>query len=154
MTRVQNVALIFAIVCGALGLATSTGCPVLPESGGDPVAPLHGLVILVGSLAGVIVTYRTRRIDEERWRAVADPVLTKGEREYAHGEAEREKKTAGIVFVMGPLTLGFWMAYHFGQEEAITAADFLTVTPLAGFGVGLAVGSWLNRGRGLGPDTG
>ena len=151
MTRLQNVALVFAIVCGTLGLVTSTGCPVLPESDEDLAVPLHGLVILVGALAGVIVTFRTRQIDNDRWRAVEDPDLTKGEREYAHGEAESKKKTAGIIFVMAPLTLGFWMAYHFGQEEAITAADFLTVTPLAGFGIGLAVGWWLNRGRGKGP---
>lgn len=150
MRKVQSGALIFAVVCGALGLLTSTGCPVLPP--GDPraVALLHPLVIVMGALAGFLLPFRTRAVDEERWRVVEDAALTSGEREYAHQEAEREKKTAGIVFLMAPLTLGFWLAYHF-RQETITAADFLTVTPLLGFAMGWPAGWWASGRKRAGP---
>lgn len=150
MRRIQTGALVFAVVCGGLGLMTSTGCPVLPSADPGIVALLHPLVIAMGALAGFLLPFRQRAVDAERWRVVEDPALTSGEREYAHQEAEREKKTAGIVFLMAPLTLGFWLAYHF-RQETITAADFLTVTPLVGFAVGWPAGWWASRRKRTGP---
>ncbi|MEE2777895.1 MAG: hypothetical protein VYE73_14160 [Acidobacteriota bacterium] len=145
MAKLQSVAFGVAVVCAVLGLFTSTGCPVLPEGDTVLVVPLHLLVILVGAAAGLAIPFRARRIDEERWRLVQDPDLTSGERQYAHKEADGQKKSVGIVFVMAPLTLGFWMASHFRNPATITAADFLTVTPLAGFAAGLGLGWWLTK---------
>ena len=150
MKRVQSACLLLAVVFGALGLATSTGCPVLPEGSPDLVAPLHGAMLLVGAVFGALLPRRLRGIDEERWRIVEDPDLTSGEREYAHKEADREKKGAGIAFVLAPLALAFWMAYHFREEGAVTSADFLTVTPLVGFAVGFGI-AWWRGGGGVKP---
>ena len=145
MKWAQNVALLVAIGCGVLGLLTATGCPVLPA--GDPgAAPwLHLLVILVGAVAGLSFSTRAREIDGERWRVVEDATITSGEREYAHREAEREKKSAGVVFLMAPLTLGFWLAAHF-FERRVAATDVLSLTPLVGFLIGLGVAKAARRG--------
>jgi peptidoglycan/LPS O-acetylase OafA/YrhL len=153
--RLQSLAAVVAVVCGVLGLMTSTGCPVLPEGDPSAVAPLHLAMLLIGALAGVCTLLRTREVDRERWRAVEDSALTSGEREWAHKEADQSKKSAGIAFLMAPLTLGFWMAYHFGVEGQVTAASFLTLTPLVGFGLGLgAAALWQQRSGGAirGPD--
>jgi hypothetical protein len=141
----QNVALLVAIGCGGAGLLTATGCPVLGP--GDPgVAPwLHLLVIVVGAAAGFCFSFRAREIDAERWRVVDDSTITKGEREYAHKEAEREKKSAGVVFLMAPLTLGFWLAAHF-FERRVVATDLLSLSPLLGFLLGLGGAKVARRG--------
>jgi hypothetical protein len=145
MKWAQNVALIVAIGCGVLGLTTATGCTVLPE--GDPgAAPwLHLGVIAAGAIAGLCFSFRARGIDAERWRVVEDATITSGEREYAHREAEREKKSAGVVFLMAPLTLGFWLAAHF-FERRVAATDVLSLTPLVGFLIGLGVAKAAGRG--------
>ena len=148
MRRVQSVAVVFAFVCGALALVTSTGCPVLPEGDPGSVGLLHSLVGAVGGICGFFLPFRAREIDQERWRIVEDTTLTSGEREYAHKEADSERKTAGTIFLVAPLTLGLWLAYQFRQEDAIVATDFLAVTPLVGFAVGWLVGwAWLGRSR-------
>jgi hypothetical protein len=147
--RAQQVALLAAVVCGVAGLATATGCPVLERGEQGAGAWLHPLVILAGAVSGLCFSLRARAVDAERWRVVDDSTLTSGEREYAHREAEREKKAAGITFLMAPLTLGFWLASHF-RGERIGAADFLSLTPLVGFLLGMGAGRLLQRG-GAGP---
>jgi hypothetical protein len=146
MQRIQSLALLVAIVCGALGLLTATGCPVLPPGDPGAAAWLHPLMILVGSISGFCFSIRARQIDAERWRVVDDSTITKGEREYAHREAEREKKSSGIVFLMAPLTLGFWLASHL-RGERLTAAELLSMTPLLGFLIGMGAAKIAWRGK-------
>ena len=59
---------------------------------------------------------RAREIDRERWEVVDDPLLTSGEREYAHKEAERERRWAGTVFLTAPVALAYWTAYQVTPE--------------------------------------
>ena len=146
MKWAQNAALVVAIVCGALGLATATGCPVLPPGDPGAVAWLHPLVIGVAAVAGLCFSLRAREIDAERWRVVDDSTITKGEREYAHKEAEREKKAAGVVFLMAPLTLGFWLASHW-RGERVGAAELLSLVPLFGFLLGMGAARVALRGK-------
>ena len=145
MKLLQNVALFTAVVCGAVGVSTATGCPVLPPGGPGAAAWLHPLLIAVAAVSGLCFSLRAREIDGERWRIVEDSTITKGEREYAHREAEREKKVAGVVFLMAPLTLGFWLASHL-RAERLTAAELLSLTPLLGFVLGMGLARLLARG--------
>jgi hypothetical protein len=146
MKRAQSLALITAIGCGVIGLMTATGCPVLAPGDPGAAAWLHPLVMVVGAVAGFCFSLRARQIDAERWRVVDDSTITRGEREYAHREAEREKKSAGIVFLMAPLTFGFWLASHL-RGERVSAADLLSVTPLLGFLLGMGVARLALRGK-------
>lgn len=142
----QNAAFVVALCCGALGLMTATGCPVLPA--GEPGAAtwLHPVMVVVGAVSGFCFSLRAREIDAERWRVVDDAALTTGEREYAHKEAEREKKTAGVVFLMAPLTLGYWLGSHL-RGERVGAADLLSLTPLLGFLLGMGAAKIALRGK-------
>ena len=145
MKRIQNVALVAAFAWGALGIATATGCPVLPPGDSGAAVWLHPLLIALAAVSGLCFSLRAREIDGERWRIVDDSTITRGEREYAHREAERERKVAGVVFLMAPLTLGFWLASHL-RGERLTAAELLSLTPLVGFLLGMGVARLLVRG--------
>ncbi|HVR28585.1 MAG TPA: hypothetical protein VMS86_03540 [Thermoanaerobaculia bacterium] len=146
MKWTQNVAVVVAVVCGVLGFTTATGCRVLPPGDPGAAAWLHPLVLLAGAGSGLLFSLRAREIETERWRVVDDSTITKGEREYAHREAEREKKAAGVAFLMAPLALGFWLASHL-RGERLTAAELLSLTPLLGFLLGMGAARLALRGR-------
>ena len=142
--RLQRIAVYVAVVGFLLGLAASTGCAVVPKGPPSLAWFLHPLVILVGAAGGYLTLLRKLQIDANRWQVVQDQQLTTGEREYAHREAERDIRLAGTAFLLGAVGLGFWMAYQFKLEEILTAADFLVVTPLFGFLIGLLLGMRLH----------
>lgn len=138
--RWQRIAVWVAGVSVLLGLGASTGCVVVPKGPPSFAWLLHPLVMLLGALGGYATMLRKREIDERRWEIVQDDQLTSGERQYAHREAEREIRIAGTVFLLAAVGFGYWMAYQFNVEEAVTVADFLIVTPLFGFLAGLLFG--------------
>lgn len=142
LERLQKFVFRFAVAFALLGLATSVGCTVVPKGPPQAAWLLHPVLLLLAAAGGWATLLRNREIDRRRWEIVEDPTLTSGEREYAHREAERERRVAATAFLLGPLTLGYWMAYQFNVEERITAADFLVVPPLAGYVLGLLVGRW------------
>lgn len=133
----QRIAVWVAGTSIVLGLGASTGCVVVPKGPPSFAWLLHPVVMLLGALGGYGTVLRKREIDERRWEIVQDEQLTSGERQYAHREAEREIRMAGTVFLLAAVGFGYWMAYQFNVEEAISVADFLIVTPLFGFLVGL-----------------
>lgn len=137
---VQRLSIAVAIVCGALGLATSAGCSTLPEPPLGLAWALHPFLFLLGGLAGLFTSLRHREVEEQRRQAVEDPLATRGEQDYAHREAESQRRFAGTAFLLAPLGFAYWMAYAFEVRGRVTAADFFLVTTVLGFLPGLLLG--------------
>lgn len=144
MSRLQGLerlSLAVAIVCGLLTLISAGGCPTFQVREPGWAWPLHLLLLAISAGAGVATMRRGVEIDRKRWEIVEDPRITSGEREYAHKEAERQRRWTGTVFALGPLLLGYWVAYQFRSSEVnVLLTDLLGVTPLAGFLAGLIYG--------------
>ena len=140
LQRWERICLTVAGVACLLVFLTAGGCSPLPL--GPPAAALwlHPLLLGLGLAAGFAAVLRFREVDARRWEIVADPLLTKGEREWAHKEAENQRRFASSAYLSAPLGLSFWLAYQFqGRFKLpdISPADVLMLTPLAGFFVGL-----------------
>lgn len=155
LERLEKASLTAAIVCGLFGLASSGGCRVVPEADPGWAWLGHAVLLLLGAGAGVATILRGVEIDRRRWEILADPLLTKGERDYAHKEAERQRRLAGTFFLLAPLFLGYWMSYQVhGGEGGRLVANLLGVTPLLSFFVGLLVGKRFEpRADGAVPDS-
>jgi hypothetical protein len=138
--RIQKACLPAAGLFLLLWLCTAAGCQPLPE--GDPGWAWWLLLpLLVAGVAGGLATARrSLEIDRQRWEIVEDPLLTSGEREWAHKEAERQIRWAGTVFLLAPLTLGVWLADHFSGDSTPFSAILLALSPLLGFFLGLLSG--------------
>lgn len=144
MSRLQGlerVSLGVAVVCGLLTLASAAGCPTFEVEEPAWAWPLHALLLAVGAGAGVATMLRGVEIDRKRWEIVEDPLLTSGERQYAHKEAERQRRAAGTLLLLGPVVLGYWLAYQFRSAQVhVLLTDLLGVTPLFAFLAGLVYG--------------
>jgi len=148
LTLVQRISLWVTVAAFLLGLLASIGIFLLPA--GDPATavPLHPILGLLGAAGGVATAVRGRQIDQQRWEILEDPLLTDGERETAHREAERERRVAGTLFLLAPVALGYWAAYQLAGEEGGTLTTYLLgVSPMLGFVLGL-----LAANRVLGPE--
>jgi hypothetical protein len=91
----------------------------------------------------LVAVSRHRQIDQRRWEILADSALTKGERDYAHREAERQRRVAATAFGAAPVGLGYWMAYQ--MEAAGFTVFLLPASPLLGFALGFVLpqlGKW------------
>jgi hypothetical protein len=135
LERFQKVALWVAVVCGTLGFLTSTGCQMLPDAPRQALWILHPFLFALGAVFGVAAHWRSEEIDRERWKVVEDPLLTSGERDWAHKHAERRRRGAGTAFLAAPLTLGYWLAHQI--EGRGVAADLLAATAVLGAVAGL-----------------
>jgi len=136
LERAQRVSFWVAVVSATLGFLTSAGCRMLPEISSSWVGLLHGLLFVLGAVAGFLAVGRGRDIDRERWRVAEDPTLTSGERDYAHKYAERERRVAVTSFLAAPLMLGYWLAYQVVGEGQDLAPQLLPATALLGSVVG------------------
>ncbi|MCB1058480.1 MAG: hypothetical protein KDD11_23500 [Acidobacteria bacterium] len=141
-------ALVLAVVAAALGLLTSAGFHVVPPGPPDAAWVVHVGLFLLSLVAGGFGALRHREIEQQRWAVAHDRDATKGEREYAHREAASQRRYSWTVFLLAPLAVGYWMAYVFETPDAITLSDFVLVTPVAGFFLGLYVGGMLWPARG------
>jgi hypothetical protein len=149
LERAQRIAVWVSAFCFLVGFLASIGIFLLPFPGGlDLALPLHLLLGLAGAVAGAATAVRGRQIDRRRWEILEDPLLTDGERELAHREAERQRRVSGTVFLLAPVALGYWAAYQLaGDGGGSPAAYLLTASPMLGFVVGL-----LAANRELGPE--
>ena len=139
LQTLQRVAFWVAITAAALGFVTSAGCgfgPKIPQSG---LGLLHGALIVIGILAGYLAVARGDEIDRERWQIAEDPALTSGERDYAHKNAERLRRSASTAFLAAPLMLGYWLAYQVEGEGEALKAQLLPVSALVGAVIGWIV---------------
>lgn len=140
LARLERISLAVAIVAGALVLLSATGCG-LDLAGRVTVAwLLHPVLLVLGAGAGLVTILRGVEIDRQRWEIVNDSSITKGEREYAHKEAERQRRAAGTLFLLGPVLVALWLAYQLRGEGPELVADLLILTPLVGFLAGILFG--------------
>lgn len=147
LERFQTAASVAAVAGLVLGFLASLGLRILPvlSSAGFWVA---AVLLVAGGVGGGLATVaRGREIDRRRWELVEDPLMTSGEREYAHKEAERERRWAGIVFFTAPIALAYWAAYQLSADAALGAPPLLALVPLVGYLGGLLAAHWRFRKR-------
>ncbi len=138
LERGERICFRVAVACAALGFLTSAGCSPLPSLTAGAVPWLHPLLLLAGAAAGLASSHRGVEIDRRRWELLEEPLLTDGERQLAHKEAERQRRWASLAYLGAPLMLGYWLAYQVEGEGRALAAALLPVTAVLGSVAGLA----------------
>jgi len=141
LERFQKVALWVAVGGATIGFLTSTGCQMLPNAPRQVLPLLHPVLFALGAVFGVASQRRSEEIDRERWKIVEEPLLTGGERDWAHKNAERKRRGAGTAFLAAPLALGYWLAHQI--EGRGLAADLLAATAVLGAVAGLILARFL-----------
>lgn len=132
-----------------LGFLASLDVLLFPRGSLGWAYVLQPVLLGLGAAGGVATALRGRHVDRVRWVTVAEPLLTDGERETAHKDAEAERRKAGVWFLLGPMLLGYWLAYQIAPPQSNSVAAYLlAVLPMPGFAAGLLVAN-----RRLGPET-
>lgn len=146
LETLQTVATVFAVAALGFGFLASIGLALLAL---PPAAfwPMSLLLAVAGAGGGVATVVRGHQIDRRRWEVVEDPLLTSGERKYAHKEAERERRWAGTVFFAAPIALAYWSSYHFPEGSGMATSPLLALFPLLGYLAGLLATHWRERRR-------
>lgn len=147
LERLQTAASAAAVTGLVLGFFASIGLRLFPVL--SPAGFWSAILLLLGAGAGggLGTVARAREIDRRRWELVEDPLMTSGEREYAHKDAERERRWAGVVFFTAPVALAYWAAHQLSADVALTAPPLLALVPLAGYLGGLLAAHWHYRKR-------
>jgi hypothetical protein len=142
LRRLQRGSLWLAAAAAVLVLFAAAGRGPLPDRGGAWLWVLHPLVLFLGGVGGALTAARHRQIDVRRWEIVQDSSLTKGERQWAHQDAETERKKAAASFLAAPVLVAGWLSSHFGHHEPTLVDELLPMTSLLGFGLGLLWAHW------------
>jgi hypothetical protein len=137
LERLQTLAATSAVAGLLLGFLASIGLRLFPALSAAGFWVVAVLLLAAGVGGGLATVARAREIDRRRWEIVEDPMLTSGEREYAHKEAERARRWAGTAFLTAPVALAYWAAYQVTPEAALGAPPLLAAVPLAGYLAGL-----------------
>ena len=137
LAKLQTGSVGLAVAGGVLGFLTAGGCSATPTAPPGWAGPVHLLLLLVSALGGICAAFRIREVETARWQAVNDPLATKGEREYAHREAESQRRWAATAFLLGPIGVAFWLAYAFETPGRFSLSDLFLVTPMAAFLIAL-----------------
>lgn len=130
LTRWQSLATTVAVGAVVLGFLASIDVRLLPILPWWLLLPAHPLLAALGVGAGRAAVRRGREVDAERWAVVDEPLATAKEQEYAHKEAERERRVSATVFLGAPVFLGYWGLYQFAAGPGSWA---LPVTGLVGY---------------------
>lgn len=135
LQRLQTLAAAAAAAFGVLGFLASLDLRLLPL--GPPWLDLllHPLLVAAGAAGAYLAALRGREIDRWRWEMVEDPLITSGEREEAHKEAERQRRHAGTAFLAAPVFLGYWFLYQLPGDLSVW---LLPGSALVGYAVGFA----------------
>lgn len=143
--RLQTAATVLAICGFVLGFFAGIGLRLLPALDPQWIWWLALPLFALGVGGGLVTVLRGREIDRIRWQTVEDPLLTSGEREWAHKHAERERRWAGTVLFGAPIGLTYWLANQITSDPTSGTGAGLTlglmaVWPLLGFPAGLFLG--------------
>jgi hypothetical protein len=114
LSRLQTASVVLAAAGIVLGFLASLEIWLLPPLGAGWTALFHPLLLALGAAGGTVAARRGRELDEARWQVADDPLATRGEREHAHREAERERRLAATALLAGPVFLGYWLLYQTG----------------------------------------
>lgn len=137
LQRLQSAAGATAGAALVLGFLASVGLRLFPMLSPGGLWFVAVLLLAAGAVGGAATVGRGEEIDRRRWELVEDPLITSGEREYAHKEAERERRWAGIVFFTAPVALAYCAAGHLSPEAVPGAPPLLALVPIAGYLAGL-----------------
>jgi hypothetical protein len=140
--RWQAAAVAVAVACGVLGFLASLDLYLLPPFPHPAVWLAHPLLAALGAAAGAAAALRGRELDRARWEVVDQPMITSGERELAHKEAERQRRLAATAFLAAAVFVGYWLLY---QIPGGLVAWLLPATALVGWAGGHTV---INRRAG------
>lgn len=143
----QSVAAAVAVTALLLGFLASIGLTLVPALTQGAFWPVSVLLTLCGLAGGALTVARGKEIDRVRWELVEDPLITSAEREYAHKEAEHQRRWAGTVLFAAPVALSYWAAYLLQAGTGQRASPLLALFPLAGYLTGLAAAHWRWRDR-------
>lgn len=141
LERIQHGAIAVAVVTGALGLLAAGGCSIAPEGKPELAGLVHVFLLLISVGAGIVAALRVNEVEQARWQAVQEPMATKGEREYAHREAESQRRGTATAFLLAPLGVAFWLAHLFETEGVFSLSDLFLVTPVVGYLIALLIAS-------------
>lgn len=140
---------------GALILGIATGGNPVPTVGAGWLVLAHPVLFGAGLLFGWMARLRQNEIEEDRWRILSDDHLTRGERTYAHKEAESAMTRSLAAFLLVPLLLAGCLTYQIPGPEGSLADDLLVIPAFVGYGLGLLLARWRYGDRtGLDPDAG
>lgn len=146
LQRLQSAAGATAGVALFLGFLASIGLRFFPMLSPAGLWVVALFLLAAGAVGGAATVGRGEEIDRRRWELVEDPLITSGEREYAHKEAERERRWAGIVFFTAPVALAYCAAGHLPADAGAGASPLLALVPIAGYLGGL-IGIHVRRDR-------
>lgn len=132
---------------GLVILGTATGCNPVPTAPAGWLGVAYPLLLGVGALFGWMARLRQVEIEEDRWRILSDEHLTRGERTYAHKEAESAMTRSLAAFLLVPLFLAGCLTYQIPGGEESFANDLLVLPAFLGYGLGLLLGWWKTRER-------
>lgn len=119
-----------------LGLFASLDLRPLPAW---PRSWLPAVLLLVAGAAGLAGWGAQRRltaIDRERWRWATEVGASSDERQLAHQEAERRRRSACLAFCLGPVGLAFWLASQTAETGSGLGPGLVPLTALAALGLG------------------
>lgn len=137
LETVQTCAAIAAATSLVLGFFASIGLHLFPPLAPGTLWPVAVLLAVCGVGGGVATVERANQIDRVRWEVAQDPLITSGEREYAHREAERERRWAGTVFFATPVAVAYWAAFQLPPCTGLAGSALLAAFPLVGYLLGL-----------------
>jgi hypothetical protein len=140
LRRLQTAAVAAAAAFCLLGFLASLDLRLLPAGPPWLAWPAHPLLALLGVACALAAALRGRETDRWRWQMVEDPMLTSGEREEAHREAERQRRHAATAFLAAPVFIGYWLVY---QLEGELLTWLLPAAALLGYAAGVVLAARL-----------
>ncbi|MDX1631123.1 MAG: hypothetical protein R3234_04640 [Thermoanaerobaculia bacterium] len=147
MVTIQKTCWWASAVLGLVILGTATGYNPVPTAATVWLGVAYPFLLGVGVLFGWMARLRQVEIEEDRWRILSDEHLTRGERTYAHKEAESAMTRSLAAFLLVPLLLAGYLTYQIPGEEGSFVNDLLVLPAFLGYGLGLLLGWWKTRNR-------
>lgn len=119
-----------------LGLFASLDLRLLPAWPRAWLPAVHLLAAAASGVAGWGAQRRLVTIDRERWHWATEAGASSDERQLAHQEAERRRRSTGLAFCLGPVGLAYWLANQTTASGPGLGPGLVPLTALAALGLG------------------